>query len=186
MEITRVHDEFHVMMRGGRTSFMNVFASKMNNLSGNEEFSVDVLIPKETDMTEFHAAVNAAMMKKFQKVIKPKYDLLKDGDEKRNADGEPIDGYPGHWYLSAKTRKKPRVIDGLKNDIVDPFSFSSGDYANVLVGVYGYDHRGNKGVSCELLTIQKTKDGERLGGGMSKKTALNLFGEETIDDDMRF
>lgn len=183
MEITRVHDEVHVMLRGGRTSFMNVFAAKMNRLSGNEEFSVDILIPKGTDMAEFTAAVNAAMMKKFRKIIRPKYDLIKDGEEKRTSAGEPVEGYAGHWYLVAKSRRKPKVLDGLKNEITDPFSFASGDYANVLVNVYGYDNRGNKGVSCKLLTIQKTRDGERFGGGISTRAAVAFFRDETPDDD---
>ncbi len=181
MEIKAI-DETTLLLKGVRTSFMCVFSPKLNTLNGKEEYSVDLLLPKLADLTPLKKAAEAAMLRKFSRVIVPKYPFIKDGDDRINKEGEPVDGYPGVWYVTAKSLKAPAVVDGLKNPITARFDFQSGDVANVLVNVYAYDKSGNRGVAFELVAIQKAADGERFGGGISKTAAVSMF--DTAVEDM--
>lgn len=86
--------------------------------------------------------------------------------------GKPDDAeeYQGVIWARAKSSKKPGVVDQQVEDIIDPNDFYPGCYARATVGVYAYDTKGNKGVSFELINIQKVADGEPLAGKRSKPT----------------
>ena len=49
--------------------------------------------------------------------------------------------------------------------IIDPNEFYSGCYGRVSLTFYPYNAAGSKGIACGLNNLQKTADGEKLGGG---------------------
>ena len=62
---------------------------------------------------------------------------------------------------------KPGVVDNDLNPIIDPSEFYSGCYGRASITFYPYNSNGSKGIACGLNNIQKTDDGEQLGGGSS-------------------
>lgn len=104
---------------------------------------------------------------------------LRDGDAERPDDAN----YAGKYFLNARTRKKPQVVDHTVSPILDPEEFYSGCYGNVSLSFYPYRASGNKGISAGLGNIQKVKDGERLGGGASAKDDFEAVDYASAQDD---
>lgn len=104
---------------------------------------------------------------------------LNDGDEM----DEEIDGYEGHYYLTAKSTRRPSVFDEEKNEIFDDEDIYSGCYVSAVIEFYPYDNEG-KGVGVILLGVRKTDDGERFGGGGAVASADDWDDDEDglLDD----
>ena len=85
---------------------------------------------------------------------------LRDGDEEREDDA-----YAGHYFINANSAQKPEVVDADMQAIIDPNEFYSGCYGRVSLTFYPYNAAGSKGIACGLNNLQKTADGEKLGGG---------------------
>lgn len=182
-----------------RFSYANVFQTKLNDQNGKHEYSVDVLIPKK----------DKALVEKFKEGMKAAVQIgkekrsewngkipaglkypMKDGDDKRNKDGEKINDpvYAGMYYIKARTTNKPTVWDADNNVIMDESEFYSGCWGLVSIEFFPYGPvKGNSGISASLGHIKKTKEGEKLSGGA---TAEQDFGgldvnnkKEDLEDD---
>lgn len=156
-----------------RVSYPSVFKPKLNTLADTPkyEYIVDALFPKSTDMSPFENAIQAAIKDKWGTKAPKKMRLpIKDGDEMENP------GYADHYVITFKSNEnyKPNVV-GTKKDMSGKFialtsekEFYGGCFARAIVNAFAYDNPANKGVSFGLGNIQKTKDGERFGGGYSE------------------
>lgn len=164
----------------GRLSYPNLFQPrKVTEESDKQQYSATLLIPKTDTATiqAVQAAIQAAVKQgmeegKFKQAIDPahtKYPPLRDGDAP-NANGEPRSPeFAGHWFISAKApeSRKPFVVDGNLNIVIDPTEVYAGCYVNMAVQFYAYSHAtGGKGISASLVGVQKVRDGEPLGGGV--------------------
>lgn len=161
-----------------RFSYANVFEPRVND-SGDAKYSCAILIPKSnTDAVKLVKDAIAAAMEKGKttkwggKIPKPCKSPLRDGDEERD---DPI--YEGHYFInaSASTKAKPavKVLDGgILSDALDSEDFYSGCYGAAVLNFFAYDASGNKGVGAGLNVVLKTRDGEKLAGGMSADEAL--------------
>jgi hypothetical protein len=87
---------------------------------------------------------------------------LRDGDTERDGDE-----YKGCFFVNARSKQKPRVVDVNRQDIIDPDEIYSGAVYRVVLNFYPYNVNGNRGIGCGLGNVQKIRDGERLGGGSS-------------------
>lgn len=125
----------------------------------------------------------AASLEKHGKPIpkaKLKHWPIRDGDEE-NEDGEVDPTLAGHWCISINTKRKPNVIDTKNRKLIDDEEVYSGAYYRVTIRPWAWDNvEGGKGVSIELHNVLKTKDGDRLSGGVSK--AEDDF-KDHIDED---
>ena len=172
-----------------RASFPSVFqARKVNQTDPNEKakFSIQMLFrvtetaeskkrgEKVVDITPLKQAVMKILADKlgagWQAEVRktkgdgsPLYRLpFRNGDSPEKKDTE---GYgPGIVFCTASSVMKPGVIDGQKNDILDPADVYGGCYMRATVSPFWYDTRGNKGVSFGLQNIQKIRDGEPFSG----------------------
>lgn len=130
------------------------------------KYSVLVLIPKDDTKTldAIEAAIEYAKTKKFPKIV-PKNLLMpiKDGDDKVDKEGEPVEWYQGHYFLNLKSNNQPRLIDPFKNPIQDASFIKGGDWARVRIAFSGYDTAGNKGVGAYVDVVQFVRAGEPLG-----------------------
>lgn len=92
---------------------------------------------------------------------------FKDGNTKTDANGQPLDGYAGYWFCSARSTARPTVVNGDRTPLTEadgkPYS---GCYVNAKVrfwvqqgGQYG------RRINCQLQGVQFAKDGEAFGGG---------------------
>lgn len=147
-----------------RVSYPNVFKPRAVNQGDTPYFSVAMLFPKSTDISELKKLCKKAVHDRWgaavpQGLVSP----FKDGDKK----GDP--NYVGMISVNAKSEYRPGVV-GLdsKTYINDASVFYPGCWAKAQVNAYTWDNMGRKGVSIGLNNLQKTKDDEALGASRMK------------------
>lgn len=153
-----------------RLSYANLFTPKKND-EGKEQYSVMLLVPKtdEATVAKLRAAAKAAIEAKWGNKPPPNLkSSLRDGDAEHPGE-EP---YAGHWFLNVRSNDPPQIVDERLVPITDPTALTSGDYARVSLGSFGYEAKGNKGVSFGLGNVQRVRKGEPLG---SRVRAENEF-----------
>ncbi|AGG66896.1 DUF2815 family protein [Corynebacterium callunae] len=160
----------------GRLSFAHLFTPQAPNDQAEPKYSATILIPKTDTETiqRIQAAIQAAVTdavdrRTFKQPIDPahtKYPPLRDGDSLTDSGEARGPEFAGHYFIAAKasTKRKPFVVDGALQPIIDESEIYSGAYCNFAIQFYGYENSGNKGISASLIGVQKAKDGERLGG----------------------
>ncbi|MGD9156895.1 MAG: DUF2815 family protein [Desulfobacteraceae bacterium] len=179
-----------------RMSYMKLY-HPVKNLNDKEIYQVTLLIPKETDISTIQAAINQVIEnesnKKFRGVPGAAIQsCLKDGDIYYQQKPEKREAYIGHWYINCSKDPQygaPTVLDenGMPTD--DPAVFDSGDYGIARIQFWGYNTKGNQGVSCTIFGVKKTRTGEKLGGGESRDETMAALGglastaTESIDED---
>lgn len=165
-----------------RGSYVNVFRPRLNDLNGQHEYSMTILVPKsdKTTVAALRAAEAAAIEKKWNgKPPKGLRDPLRDGDspdEDKSAD----EAYNGHYFLNVKSKDAPGIVDHARCEATDAGDFVSGDYCRVSLNAYGYDQKGNKGVGFGLNNIQIVGRGEPLS---NRARAEDEFGEIEAEDE---
>jgi hypothetical protein len=163
-----------------RLSYANLFTPRENTLSGKTEYSVMLLVPK-TDadtVARLKAASVAAIAVKFPG--KPPANLrnpLRDGDAEHPGE----DPYAGHYFLNVKCSDAPGVVDEAVRPITDPRELGSGDYARVVIDAFGYEAKGNKGVSFGLVAVQRVGKGESLGSRVRAEDVFSPVGGGAAD-----
>lgn len=155
--------------------------------SGKPKYSVTALIPKsDTDtLARIKAAQKAAALKgkdtKFGGKIPSNLKLtLRDGDADIDTDEHPE--YAGHMFIAVRSLDQPGLFDSKGNPILDAREVYSGCYGRVSMDFYPYDNNG-KGVTAGLRGVQKTRDGEPLGGGSFKASADEFGAFEGASND---
>ena len=161
-----------------RTSYFSALQARKNELSGKDEFSTQILIPKTDTATlsAMKAAAKEALAAKFgDKVPKNVRNPLRDGDTETKNDGSPLGKeYAGHFFCNVKSTSKPGAIDTHGNDLIGSDDIVSGDYVRVSLNAYAYSQAGNNGVSFGLNNILLVRKGDPLGG--AKPSAAADFG----------
>lgn len=135
------------------------------------KYSATILVPKQpgNNKSKMDAAIAAATQKAIEKYGKafpatPKISVH-DGDGTRPSDGRPFgDECKGCWVFTASSKTPVPVVDLNLQPILDATAIYSGMYANVGVTFFGYNAPQNKGVGVALDNVQKTADGNSLGG----------------------
>jgi len=168
-----------------RMSFVHLTKPYAYEQGQDEVYSVTCLLPKSDVATKqrIDAAIEAAKQKgkddKWGGVIPPICtDPIHDGDGVK-ADGTPFGPEcKGCWVFTAKCKPenyKPEVVDAYNNPIINGSEIYSGMYGRVNFTAFPYIYTGKKGVGFSLGPVQKTRDGEVLGGG-NTPTAAAAFG----------
>lgn len=162
-----------------RFSYANVFEPRASMPGNDPKYSCAILIPKTNTeaLRMIEEAINAAMeigktSKWGGKIPKPCKSPLRDGDLERD---DP--NYEGCYFLnaSAPVKSKPavKVLDGgILADALDNEDFYSGCYGAAVINFFPYDASGNRGVGAGLNVVLKTRDGEKLSGGVNADAAL--------------
>ncbi len=169
-----------------RLSFVHLFEPYAADANQEPKYSTTVLIEKKDKellklvKRAIEEAKEQGKSKWGGKIPANLSVALGDGDEKLDDDGKPYDGFAGHYYLNARCKNKPGVIDAFKQEINDSTKVYSGCYARVSVNFYGYNVSGNRGIACGLNNVQFVKDGEPLGG---RSRAEDDFDEYVDEDD---
>jgi hypothetical protein len=90
----------------------------------------------------------------------------RNGDLRVTKSGDPYEGYEGIWYVAAKNKARPTILDVNKQPLTQadgrPYS---GCYGNVLIEVYAITDPKRKGVHAAIKGVQFVKDGDAFGGG---------------------
>jgi len=151
-----------------RLSFVNLFKARAMNEGDTPAYGSMVLIPKgdKATVARFNAAIEVAKKagkdSKFGGKIPANLKTpLRDGDEEYPDDPN----FAAMWFFNAKNHRRPIVVDRSKSPLTeDDDEIYSGVYGKVVVNLYAYDVR-SKGIAAGFEAFQKTRDGERLGGG---------------------
>jgi len=180
-----------------RASFANVFKPRVPFEGQEAVYSVEMLFDKKGysgkgaseadkksgDMKWLKAAIKQVADAKWGEGKWPKNfkSPIKDGDEKE------LEGYPGNFFLTVKSKQKPGIVDRQLNEIIDPSEFYSGCYAKATVVVKWYSTAGNNGVAVYLSNLQKFADGEAFSGKRNAKDDFDaleeLDGTESMAED---
>lgn len=157
----------------GRVSFPHVFKPHAAEEGQEAKYSLTLLFPKNVSLKEMEvAATNAAIeawgadKKKWPRGYKWPF---RDGDTR-----EDYEGYPGHIFVAARSKKRPGLIDGQKNAILDEEAFYPGCYAKATLIAFAYKKSGNVGIAFSLQNIQKLGDGESLSGRRSAEQDFDV------------
>lgn len=160
-----------------RASYAKVFEPAPANPDDPDSdlvYSIQMIFPKETDISDLKDAANAAMARKFgedkSKWPKNAKSPFRDGDEERDAKE-----YQNAIFMNAKTKNQPGIVDANVQPIMSQDEFYSGCYARASIVFYAFDQRGNKGVGVGLNNLMKTRDGDRLDGRRSAEEEFSAF-----------
>lgn len=166
-----------------RFSYLHVFEPHAIEPGQDPKYSVSLLIPKsdKKTLTKIKKAVEAAKKAgestKFGGKIPANLKTpLRDGDVDRPDQEE----YAGHYFINANSTGKPGLVDADVNPIMDSTELYSGCYGRASVNFYAYNVSGNRGIACGLNNLQKTKDGETLGG---RSRAEDDFDAVEVEED---
>lgn len=83
---------------------------------------------------------------------------LHDGDEEKPDNSV----FKNSYYINAKSKDAPQVVDSRVQPITDQTEVYSGCYGRVSITLYSYNFGGAKGIAAWLGNIQKLKDGDRF------------------------
>jgi hypothetical protein len=171
----------------GIGSYVTVLEPKPNQ-QGKMLYSLTVLIPKSraAELGPLKAAALEVAQEKWgakaDAILKAaKYPVIKDGDLKVDDEGKVDPVYAGKWYFSAKSDKKPRVLDAQKAELFTDDDVYSGCFLRISGNVYAYEYQGNKGVSIGLNNVQVLKKGDRLDGRKAAEDEFTEWKDEAAD-----
>jgi hypothetical protein len=158
-----------------RMNFVHVFTPDSKLDPNRPRYGVVLTFPK-TDKELYKKIENAieeckdktrttmfggTLPRKFQVVE------IQDGE-----DWDPKFHLEDFWVIKASSTFKPEVVKKAKVmgktqlvPITDEDEFYSGCYGYASVTFVGYDKDVNKGITCMLNSVLKSKDGERFGEG---------------------
>lgn len=148
-----------------RVSFPNVFrtAKPMAGATGDPKYTLTMLFAKDADLSKLKAAAKEAATEKWgadqAKWPKNLRQPFRDQGEKEFEGWEA-----GGIFITATSKQKPGLVDAQVQDIIEESGFYAGCYAKASVRAFAYDTAGNRGVAFGLGNVQKTRDGEPLGG----------------------
>ena len=192
-----------IMSPEGRLRFIAAFEGKLNFNGDGKEKSVVVLIPKTASVKQLTDAWTACAQEEFigkipgglRKILGGQKPVLKDGDEiyatKDEDKQDMYKEYQGCWVFqpACEERFKLTIRNADNTDIFDPAELYDGCYGRAFISLEVFSSK-KWGAQCKvkLLGIQKTRDGEALGGGtttpMSDDEANKFFGGGVQTEDL--
>ncbi|WP_103035672.1 DUF2815 family protein [Castellaniella caeni] len=159
-----------VTINNVRLAFPSLFEAKTVNGEGKPAFSGSFLIDPahpqleairdiiKTVAKEKWADKADSMLKSLEKQDKT---CLHDGDLK-----DRYDGFPGNFYISARSATRPTVIGHLREPIVEADGkVYAGCYVNVSLDIWAQDNNYGKRINASLRGVQFLRDGDAFAGG---------------------
>lgn len=151
------------------------------------EYSLALLWDKTVDLTAVRAAIDEAAVSKFgpnaPKLLGGKLKSpFKDGDMKKDDDGNVDPVYKGKWYVNARSKTRVPLVDSTLAT-VDPNEVYSGCFFHAQLRFYPFDWKGqSKGVGCGLQNLMLVGKGKRIDGRETAEQAFRDFTPEVMDD----
>lgn len=147
---------------------------------GRPAFSCSLLAPpNHPDMPMVQQALVAVARQKWgdqgdqvlQALVAGGRICLRDGNAKPN-----VEGFPGNWFISARSPTRPLVIDQNRNPL-DQSSGKpySGCYVNARINLWAQQNQHGRRINAQLAGVQFAKDGEPFSAGGAAD--VDEFGE---------
>ena len=160
-----------------RFSFVNVFEPKAMREGDEPKYSLTLIIPKSDTKTveaikaAIRAAAEAGAQKHFGGRVPTEVShTFKDGDTEKDDMGDlkkvKYPEYADSYFIRVSTKRKPKVLDVNKNEILDPTEVYSGCYGRASITFFAYSGE-KRGVRAALNNVQKVEDGTPLVNTLS-------------------
>lgn len=168
----------------GEVRLSYVHLTQPYSMTGKDEdlkYSVTCILPKSDVATKqridmaIAAATQHGVQNKWDGVAPPNVpNPVWDGDGVKN-DGTPFGPEcKNAWVFTCSTKDRPELVDAGMNPIINGSDVYSGMFGRVNFKAFAYKYGGKKGIGFGLGPVQKTRDGEVLGG--ARTTAAAAFG----------
>lgn len=165
-------DAMIIQLKNVRLAFPDLFKPVAFEEGQEPKYGATFLIPKnspqhkeiENAIKELAAAEWKGKAKATLESIQgnPQKYCYNDGDTGQRA---TYDGYPGHFALSTKSKKRPTVVDRDKTPLSEgderPYA---GCYVNASVELWAQTGK-HTGMRCSLRGIQFVRDGDAFTAG---------------------
>lgn len=155
---------------------------------GEAKYSTVVLLPKGYDLSRLQAIMLTAAQNKWgdnakelliRKALKTP---LRSQAEMALNGKVGFSDEDGALFFNASSQSQPGVVDGQRQPILEQELIYSGVIANVQVSCFAWQHAtGGKGLSFDLLNVQRVKDGPKLAN--AKPDPSKVFDELEPDQE---
>lgn len=165
-------DPQFVVTGEARLSYVHLFQPRanQNDPTAEPKYGVTLLIPKSDAATfqriqaALQVAIEAGVSGCWKGARPPQPSIpIHDGDGLKQTGLPYGDECKGHWVIEANSKQAPQVVDMACNPILNQSEVYSGMYGRVSFRLFPYNNR-KIGIGCGLRNVQKTRDGEPLGG----------------------
>jgi Protein of unknown function (DUF2815) len=161
-----------------RFSFPHLFEPAKAQGAAEAKYSLSLLFPHPSKLSgkalEDYNACITALKAAAQQAAKDKWGdklptklktpFLDQGDYE-------YEGYEkGAILIRVTSKQKPGIVDAKVQPIIDSSQIYPGCYGKVSIRAFAYDQNGNRGISFGLQNVQKTRDGESIGGRASPES----------------
>lgn len=195
----RVNKDRHMVVTPvGRVSFPQLFEAKAYENDPKKFYRVDLIFDSKKDLQEAYegkkvqtpslvrAIKNAKVDfwgKEKSKWPKFRFPNIRDGNDMKNDDGVVYEGYADKVFIRLKTGEKfpPKVI-GKNGKPLEESEIYGGCFARAQIICSAYEMGPNYGVSLQLVSVLKEKDGDRFGVSDDVFDFEDDEDEETEDD----
>jgi hypothetical protein len=192
-----------------RLAFLHVFTKRPgmqrdDGSTGEAKFEVTpILKPGGDNEKRVNVAIEAVAKEKYgEKMVKdddgnpaPNWKVvlagldedrkgLRSGNKKRDKGGNIFDGFEGMKYITARTVKRPTVVNRDRSILVEEDGIIySGCFGSVNIDIWALKKQGVKPcIVADLLGVQFTRDGDAFGGGAAPSSPDD-FADLGADED---
>ena len=150
---------------------------------GTKKYSLQIMIPKteKAFLAKMKAAILAADEAKWGAKAADIVKNLKVKHPVRDGDDSDVENEyaKGCFFLSAKSKSRPGVVDKSMQQIIDPDDIYPGCIIRAAINFYGFEVKSKKGIAVGLNNVMKVKDGEQIGGKASAEDDFSEFKSES-------
>jgi hypothetical protein len=147
------------------------------------KYGVVGMLPKKTHVEAKELAVEVIKALETEAKIK----VASDKKFIRNGDDSDREEYAGHWTVSAREDRPPRLRDRRKNNVPSEKAaevFYAGCWGNILVRPWVMNNEYGKRINAGLSAVQFAKDDEAFGGGRISDDDVDDVFDASEDDDL--
>lgn len=153
-----------------RLAFPVLFNAKSVNGEGDPAFSASFLLDsKHPQIAEIKKAIDEVGRAKWGQKWEAVKKQMEAADKTALHDGDTkaeYAGFEGNFYISARNKVRPLVIDRDKSPLVEsdgkPYA---GCYVNASIELWAQDNNYGKRINASLRGVQFLKDGDAFAGG---------------------
>lgn len=178
-----------VKLSNVRLRFPNLFVAKSVNGEGDPAYSATFIIGRDQKdvLDNLNKAIHTAAVNKWKDKADSVIKKLKLADKLPLHDGDmktEYDGFEGNYYVSARTKIKPRIVDRQAQlvNASDGIPYD-GCYVVASIAVWAQDNNFGQRVNASLRGVQFMKDGEAFSAGRpAGEDEFDEIAEEDGDD----
>ena len=130
-------------------------------------YAASLIFPASADLSELRKLCKEVAVARFGEPLPSLRSPIRRNNEDNYANKAGYKEHPEGFFISCKNdRRKPKVVDQLKQEISPELGNSDKIYAGckviAAISAYSYAAPGNKGIAFQLLAIQLVEGGTPL------------------------